>query len=278
VFVGDAVVSDAQAISVLEVVTHPEFDADTRRNDVAVLWLAQPVAGVTPEILPEPRAAPPGLNDRVTLAGFGATRAGTAPDGLKRIGVGRVAELRAGVVTVSPDPSVSCVGDSGGPLFDEAGDLTGVASSGDAGCIETSVYALIAPTIEGFIEPVLDLGPAERPAMSESCGVTCSLDSDCPVGLVCVPGPEGPDLGCALPGQEAGVFTQACADDQSCPTGLCARTTTSEHSGDSNRGCSVRRENERGVSIWLVALLAWLGLRSRPQRAATLALLRRRDG
>lgn len=289
VFLGEAVGSDAQAISVLEVITHPEFDADTRQNDVAVLWLARPAEGVSPEILPESLTTPPELDDRVTLAGFGATTAGAAPDGLKRRGIGKVAELRAGVVAVSPDPSVSCVGDSGGPLFDEAGSLVGVASSGDTGCSETSVYALIAPTVEGFIDPILEMGPAERPPSSESCDGACTLDSDCPMGMVCVPGPEGPDLRCALPGQEAGVFTQACADDGSCRTGLCARTTTvagcecyelcsSERSSNSNSGCAVQPANERGGSIWLIALLVWLGLRCRTWRAAALTPLRRRVG
>ncbi len=289
VFLGDAVGPDAEGISVLEVISHPEFDANTRQNDVAILWLARPAEGVSPEILPESLTTPPGLDDRVTLAGFGATTAGAVPDGLKRKGIGKVAELRAGVVAVSPDPSVSCVGDSGGPLFNEAGSLVGVASSGDTGCSETSVYALIAPTVEGFIDPILEMGPADRPPSSESCGGVCILDSDCPIDLVCVPGPEGPDFRCALPGQEAGVFTQACADDGSCQTGLCARTTkvagcecyelcASELSSNSNSGCAVQRANEGGASIWLISLLLGLGLRCRTWRAAALTPLRRRVG
>ena len=100
----------------VEVRTHPDFDAETRENDVAILWLARPANGVSPAVLPEADSALPELGDRVTLAGFGATSAGSTPDGLKRMGVGKVAEVRAGVVTVNPDPSVSCVGDSGGPL------------------------------------------------------------------------------------------------------------------------------------------------------------------
>lgn len=289
VFVGEAVGANAQAISVLEVIGHPDFDSDTRQNDVAVLWLARPVQGVSPEKLPESTTTQPGLDDRVVLAGFGATTAGTAPDGLKRMGIGSVAELRPGVVTVSPDPSVSCVGDSGGPLFNEAGGLVGVASSGDTGCSETSVYALIAPTVEAFLDPILEMGPVERPLSLQSCGSVCTVDSDCPAGLVCVPGPEGPGFLCALPGQEAGIFTRACTDDGPCGAGLCARTSaiatcecyepcTSERAIHSSRGCAVQGANDRAGSTWLIALLAWLGLRLRPLQAARLTPLRRRAG
>ena len=95
VFLGEAVDQHARAIPVVEVRTHPDFDAETRENDVAILWLERPANGVSPEVLPEADSALPELGDRVTLAGFGATSAGSRPDGLKRMGIGRVDEVRA---------------------------------------------------------------------------------------------------------------------------------------------------------------------------------------
>lgn len=222
VVVGDAVGPDAEVFPVVEVATHPGFDAETRVNDVAVLWLATPVSGATPESLPGVDALDPAVGDPVELAGFGATAAGAIPDGLARVGLGRVGEVRPGVVRVDPDPSVSCVGDSGGPLFTSAGQLIGVASSGDTGCRETSVYALVAPTVAAFIEPTLAMGPVDRPPALESCGQACLSDQECPVGFVCLPAAEGMGFRCALPGRDAGELTDPCTTDSICASGLCA--------------------------------------------------------
>lgn len=272
IFVGDSVGPDAQAYSVREVITDPAFDSDTRQHDVAILWLVRPVDGVLPQALPESNSAPPDVGARVALAGFGATRAGSPPDGLKRVGIGQLSERRATVVSVLPDPSVSCVGDSGGPLFTDAGELIGVASSGDAGCSETSVYALVAPTIAGFIEPVLEAGPVERPPSLDACGGGCAMDADCPAGFVCVPGPQSVELQCALPGQEAGRLTEACTNDGSCRAGFCAWSGTdpgcqcyepcdSEPSSASSKGCAVRHGEPGTALIWLLALTLWLRVR-----------------
>lgn len=274
VFVGEAVGPDALAIPVVEVRTHPDFDAETRENDIAVLWLERPANGVSPELLPETESALPELGERVKLAGFGATSAGSAPDGLKRTGIGQVAEVGAGVVTVSPDPSVSCVGDSGGPLFTDTGALLGVASSGDPGCTETSVYALIAPTISGFVDPVLSAGPVERPPRIDSCGAGCMMDADCPTGFVCVPGQQSADFECVLPGQDAGRLTEACTDDGGCGGGFCAvagkdldckcyEPCDSAAPADASKGCSVAHAARTAAPTWLLALLLWIGVRSR---------------
>jgi hypothetical protein len=274
VFVGEAVDPDAVAISVVEVRIHPDFDAETRENDVAILWLERPANGVSPEVLPEAESALPELGDRVKLAGFGATSAGSTPDGLKRMGIGKVEEVGAGVVTVNPDPSVSCVGDSGGPLFTDTGALIGVASSGDPGCMEASVYALIAPTITGFVDPVLRAGPVERPPSVDSCGAGCTMDADCPPGFVCVPGQQSADFECVLPGQDAGRLTEACTDDGGCGGGFCAVASKdfdcqcyepcdSAAPADSNNGCSVAHAARRAAPTWLLALLLWIGIRSR---------------
>lgn len=271
VFVGDTADANAQALAVVEVTTHPGFDTETRQNDVAILWLARPATGTSPVLLPAADSTPPELGASVTLAGFGATNAGSAPDGLKRVGVGQVSELHAGVVSVAPDPSVSCVGDSGGPLFSETGELIGVASSGDTGCSETSVYSLIAPTIEDFINPALAMGPVERPPVLDSCGAECMIDADCPVGFVCVPDAQSGGFLCTLPGQEAGALGRECDHDSACDDGFCAIGTTgtdcqcyqpcnSVSSGTSGGGCAVEQRASGMVALWLLALLFWVGV------------------
>jgi hypothetical protein len=270
VVVGDAI-DDDDAFAVVEVATHPDFDAETRANDVAILWLERPVPGVTPEALPAVDAPDLAIDAPVDLAGFGATAAGAPPDGLKRVGVGVVGEVDAGAVRVDPDPSVSCVGDSGGPLFTSSGQLVGVASSGDTGCRETSVYTLVAPTMATFIEPTLSMGPMERPADHDSCGQACASDHECAVGFVCLPAPEGTTFRCALPGQEAGELTDACTNDAICTSGLCASNALGgcqcyepcvAPAPESSSGCSLRRGANATSPAWWVAL-ALLVVRSR---------------
>lgn len=280
VFVGASLGPDAHAVPVLEVITDPRFDPQSRQNDLAVLWLAEPVEGIQPEPLPDPSASPPVLDDRVTLAGFGATSAGTAPDGSKRLGRGRVGDVRPGVVAVDPDPSVSCVGDSGGPLFNEGSELIGVASSGDTGCSETSVYALIAPAVTGFVETVLNMGPVDRPPARDVCTGRCVEDTDCSAGFVCIPDLASNEFRCALPGQEPGTLVGACSGDSKCAQGFCATSPSASvcqcydpckaeppskpsKPSASSTGCTVRHgDGSRGLMLPLLGFLLWVRARS----------------
>ncbi len=189
VFAGDGRGLGEEGVTVSSVVPHPGFDELSRKNDLSVLWLERPIDGVAPEALPTGETPIPEAGERVDLVGFGATTPGVVPDGAKRIGVGRIGSADDGVVSVDPDPSVSCVGDSGGPLF-TTGDtraLVGVASSGDPGCREDSIYALIAPALESFVEPTLEAGPPSEPVVADPCGPP-------------IPGPDVGDggAGCAV--------------------------------------------------------------------------------
>ncbi len=263
VAVGSTLTGAADRVFVLEVVKHPEFDERTRANDVAILWLASPIDGVAPLPLPDPSSMPPPIGARVELAGFGATEPGAPPDGAKRVGVGRVANVDANVIEVEPDPAVSCVGDSGGPLFAGEGELVGIASSGDTGCRELSVYATIAPAVTTFIEPSLAIGPAERPPVETACTRSCDVDADCPVGFVCVPALDG-RLECTLPGERAGSLADACTEDAGCRDGFCAVSNQPEgcrcyapcaatEGGAAGGGCAATAARG-GSAIWALLL------------------------
>lgn len=187
VFFGNVVDAQTRSVGVLEVVVHADFDTETRANDLAVLWLQDAVDDIAPVPLPASNASSPQLGAATELVGFGAAQVNVVPDGHKRVGVGMVDEIGEGWVSVAPNPSVSCVGDSGGPLFVTDGDhsaLVGVASSGDPGCAETSVYALIAPAIEGFVAPTLAFSP-ERSSdgLSPQCVTGGEAHQGCSVGL-----------------------------------------------------------------------------------------------
>jgi hypothetical protein len=172
VFPGDAEGLGNEGVAVSSVVPHPGFDEASRANDLSVLWLERAIDGVAPEALPTTATPMPEVGERVELVGFGATSPGTVPDRAKRVGVGRIGSVDDGVVSVDPDPAVSCVGDSGGPLFTtrDARALVGVASSGDPGCREDSIYALVAPALASFVEPTLAAGPPSEPAGDDPCG------------------------------------------------------------------------------------------------------------
>jgi secreted trypsin-like serine protease len=119
-----------QSIAVSRVATHPRFSiasyaASRATADVALARLAAPLPDIiAPVILAEPRRV--AVGERLTIAGFGVTTAGT-PAGL---GIPREAGL---VVTGKPgslqvrlyDPATrnrrpglgGCTGDSGAPAF-----------------------------------------------------------------------------------------------------------------------------------------------------------------
>jgi hypothetical protein len=274
VFAGASLDPESPSVAVLEVVTNPGFDPESRENDVAVLWLAAPLEVANPEPLPPPGSPPPELEDPVTLAGFGATSAGLAPDGVKRVGAGRVGGLGTGTVQVDPDPSLSCVGDSGGPLFDDSARLIGVASSGDTGCSETSIYALIAPTMDGFIEPTLAMGPTERPPVADACESGCVTDADCPAGFVCIADAQSNVFRCAFPGQEPGTLGQRCSQDAECSDGFCAQSATASDCrcyqpcataapNNASGGCSVAHGEGAAGLAWLMGLLLALSARTK---------------
>ena len=153
--------------------------------------------------------------------------------------------------------------------------LVGVASSGDTGCRVNSVYARVAPAVAGFIEPTLAIGPLERPPAGNTCGGTCMFDADCPDGLVCVPNPSGEVFSCALPGEAAGAFGEACTIEGACSEGFCAETGAEDacrcyvpcgsapsSGGGGRRGCSAA-PGLAPSGAWLLAFLALAWARRR---------------
>jgi hypothetical protein len=131
---------------VATVTVSPDFDFG-EAGDLAVLQLAQPIAGITPSAIN--MVGKPALGTAGTIVGFGRT----INDSTVRSDAGN---KRAGTVTVAdchgvvPDEthvcwqflgseSSTCSGDSGGPLFIDRGDgplLAGVTSGGINGTCE----------------------------------------------------------------------------------------------------------------------------------------------
>ncbi|MFY0583073.1 trypsin-like serine protease [Cystobacter fuscus] len=184
--------------------------------------------------VPAPRLPGPG-EDVLTpggaarVVGFGDTRDGTPP-GVRRQGGLRVTEVRPDAFLAGPDPAMSCVGDSGGPVLvrdAEGGEvLVGVTVSGDFACQKQAVNLRVDAVRDSFLQPFLDERP-EPPgpelALDALCTETCTRDADCPAGLACA---ETADASrrCFLPALQPGDYGVPCAEDAQCGAGgVCAR-------------------------------------------------------
>ena len=166
-----------RSIDVAEVHIHPRH-ASSRKADVALLRLAEPVEGITPILLVRGEGTGYEQEGRLlTVAGWGALReGGSGPARMQEvevpfIGIAECQRQYAGRFTVHPQLEMcasragkdACQGDSGGPLFVAAADRgwvqLGVVSWG-AGCARAGspgVYArLAAAEIDDFIHRVWD--------------------------------------------------------------------------------------------------------------------------
>ncbi|WP_395843275.1 S1 family peptidase [Cystobacter fuscus] len=220
--------TEGRFVRVARAVRHPDYERETHAHDVALLRLA-----VAVEVAPL-RLAGPGEDvlmpdGAARVVGFGDTRDG-APPGVRRQGGLRVTQVRPDVFLAGPDPAMSCVGDSGGPVLvrdAEGGEvLAGVTVSGDFACQKEAVNLRVDAVRDSFLQPFLDERP-EPPgpglALDALCTRTCTRDADCPAGLACA---ETADASrrCFLPALQPGDYGASCAEDAQCGAGgVCAR-------------------------------------------------------
>jgi secreted trypsin-like serine protease len=124
---------------VIGVRVHPEFDPVSLANDLALLRLEAPCP-----VPPVPRFA--GAIDesltgsRARVAGFGLAE--DDPPYAKRQGTVVLTEVSPREIVYGKDPSMTCSGDSGGPIFltDNGVEvLLGATSRGDPACVDHGV-------------------------------------------------------------------------------------------------------------------------------------------
>jgi MYXO-CTERM domain-containing protein len=157
---------------------HPAFSFPD--NDVAILTLERPVAGITPTPLQD---SAPALGTQGTIVGFGRTGGSDFVYGLKYEG-----PVTTGTCPESVDPTGkvcwtfngtgdanTCNGDSGGPLYFTIGGVTrvgGITSGGeDASCLAgDNSYDNDVFTYKAFIE-------AGTPIAQASCGALPHIGS-----------------------------------------------------------------------------------------------------
>jgi len=205
--------------------SHPSYDPDTRAFDVAVLVLEAdaPVAPV-----PLGTVDDASVGAQVTMLGYGGVSADDSGGGERRSGVGRVDQVDPAELRLTPDPAMSCRGDSGGPVLDESGALIGVTSRGDPACAEYAI-AVRADAVEAFVADALadsELDPPAQRAFDPAehfCELTCESDLDCPTGTHCF-GSEGAARRCVIAGLSSGELLGACTDDRACGEAPCVST------------------------------------------------------
>lgn len=243
----------AQLTQVQRAVVHPTYRAKAAGPatgvDLALLLLLPPSDQV---------AAPPAdidrgnqvtlqVGDTVTLVGFGSTGPlGEAP-GRKRTGTAHIENLRDADFRLSNSPSVSCHGDSGGPVFVRQGErelLVGVMTAGDPGCQRYGDNLRIDGHVEAFIAPFLSPGTvvSNVPSPPSSldgplCESPCSAQAPCPAGLRCQESslPDGDSARCILPGLLPGTFGEACSQASMC--GGSGERCVRLHAGQAEGAC-----------------------------------------
>jgi hypothetical protein len=208
VFFGAAQDAPTQTVGVLDIRLHPDYRwLVTLSHDVALVLLDQAVA-VTPAALPPVPLAALQVDAAVRLVGFGAGESGV-PAGLKREGTAQVSAVADDTFELAPGPSLTCSGDSGGPVLLQVGDgevIAGTVSGGDPECASFSEIMRLDPAVDDFVRPYL---AAVEPGAAAP-GARCFYDANCAGGGSCVPA-----LDDAFP-----YCTRPCAQGEGCPTGM----------------------------------------------------------
>lgn len=191
VFFGNALAEGGIIRDVIDARAHPRFDPATLMFDVGVLLLAED-APVEPIRMWTGSFDDDVVGRAVRFVGFGRTSVDDMSPAIRRLGYGTVGEVDDQKYKILPNPSQTCVGDSGGAGFftDDGVDyLSGVVSSGDPMCMEFARFARIDLALEQFIEPYIAL---TRPG-SQTVGEVCYFDEQCVTGT-CVRATDDPRL------------------------------------------------------------------------------------
>jgi MYXO-CTERM domain-containing protein len=268
------------------------YDVTTGDGDLATLLLAED-APVPPISLPTATVDQLAGSAALRAIGYGVSGASAADPGTKRDGTLALAAVRAASFDATASPAMTCVADSGGPLFAMVGSdeqLVGVTSRGDAACTSSAVNARVDVALAPFVQPQAAAGSGAAPgwpAQLTAIDSPCSSDDQCPALMTCN------DQGrCGLTWLGAGAFGGACATEGDCaagarcvrvwPTGAdachCFASSITPPGGDATSpppasGCGCASSSGDGVQGLLVLIaLAWAAQRvlfhARDQRRA----------
>ena len=228
VFVGsDVNASGGRFHGVVAQAIHPGYDEQTFDNDLALLWLDEPMT-----VLPIVRGDEPSVGELVTVVGFGGDENGGG--GQRRIGTSQVESISGDLIRTVAAPSLACGGDSGAPALRD-GKLVGLVRSGDPQCKTFANLTRLDVAWQTFIGKAIASPPVpSRPVVANEqiCRGPCVDDADCPRGMLCLPERELGNL-CGYASLRSGTFGEVCTSDAACSSGKCAQVA----SGDLGRAC-----------------------------------------
>jgi hypothetical protein len=181
-----------------EAVPHPDWTEDTIPNDLGLVALAEDAPTAPIRLIGSPEKAEDG--EQVRLVGFGNTAFGGVDNGTKRAGTATIDDEDASTMYLAPSPSLTCNGDSGGPLFVEregAWAMAGIHSRSD--CETQSFNERVDVHRDGRIADFIAAHGGGGVCMGDgTCDDGCSYDPDCVDGAGTVVG------GCAASGGAGG--------------------------------------------------------------------------
>jgi MYXO-CTERM domain-containing protein len=280
-FFGASFADGGVAIPVVGGRVHPQYDPVTHANDIAVLILETAAPATIAPIPLRTTPLPDLTGTTVRMVGFGITSTTGNETGVRLAGDARVSEVGAEMVTMVPDPAMSCHGDSGGPVLADTGageQLIGVTSYGDPACKQFGVAVRVDRQL-AFIQSLIDEAEAampQRPFDPDEllCNTPCDVDADCPAETVCF-SYEGQPRFCSYRGLPAADYITACSAGENCdlpcvamPDGSCRRHVPCELAVDTcepvaDPGCGCKTGTPRGGGAALGALVLLFLVRRR---------------
>ncbi len=226
-------------VGVIDQTRHPDYDQF--KHDMALLLLERDV-----DVAPVPLCRTPfdesfgGM--RLRLVGFGHTGVDDTTPHQKREGTTTIGEFGDLDFRFAPNPSQTCLGDSGGPgLVTLAGVevLAGVTVSGDSNCEQFGRDLRVDAYVDTFIDPYLvDTAPG-----AARVGQRCFYDDNCAMGVCYEPtlAPQSPYCSSVCE-----VATD-CPDAMHCESGMCRHVSATA----APAGCSAGGESG-GAALFLL--------------------------
>jgi hypothetical protein len=188
VFFGVVFSQGGDRISVSNALAHPGWSRDAFANDIGIIELAV-ASPVEPARLDANAAEVVAVGDAVRAVGFGVSQAGGGIDGIKRSGQMTLSALDESSLFVDSEATLTCSGDSGGPLFADGPlgkVLIGIHSRSN--CETAGLAERVDSHIDSFISDFI----AGIPPIEAICSNPDSCNNDLIGGCHTAPGGNSP--------------------------------------------------------------------------------------
>ena len=203
IYVGANVASPSFVLGVSDGLAHAAWNENVVPNDVGVLTLSQQAPMQPIPMIAENLGQMNAVGQSVRMVGYGITAFEGTGNGIKRTGDMQIDAIDASTIYLGPGPSLTCNGDSGGPLLMTVNGsevLAGIHSRSD--CDTQSLNERVDVHQSGFIRDYLD---------GTSGGAECTADGLCAEDCVTAD-PDCPNSSAAT--------TTACAQTAASPTSI----------------------------------------------------------